>query len=107
MKYNPAIVTAFYREHGIPTPAYEFQFHPDRKWRFDLAWYLSEHHCLLAIEVQGGIWTGGRHNRGAAMLKEWEKLNAAAVMGWRVLYFQPRDLCLKATADVIREALGL
>lgn len=60
----------------------EYQFHPTRKWRFDFA--LPE--IKVAVECQGGIFTYGGHNRGAFMLKEYEKLNTAAEMGWRVLF---------------------
>lgn len=61
----------------------------------------------LALEVQGGIFIQGRHNRGAALLKEWEKLNAAAILGWRILFCQPQDLCMKDTVEMIRKALYL
>lgn len=102
MSYNPAIVTAYYRTFGIPAPQYEFRFHQTRKWRFDICWPER----LLAIEVQGGIWHQGRHNRGAAMLKEWEKLNEAAAAGWRILYCQPTDLSMADTAMLIVRALA-
>lgn len=69
-------------------PVAEYKFHPTRKWRFDYAWPER----LLALEVQGGIWTSGRHVRGAALKKEWEKLNEAATLGWRVIYCEPQDL---------------
>lgn len=108
MRYNPAIVSAFLAGQGVPRPEFEYRFKPDRRWRFDLAWDFPDPEGVkLAVEVQGGIWSGGRHNRGAAMLKEWEKLNSAACLGWRILYVQPSDLCLVATAQMIREALNL
>jgi len=37
--------------------------------------------------------------RGAALVKEHEKLNHAAAFGWRILYCQPRDV---ATLDMVR-----
>ncbi len=61
----------------------------------------------LAVEVQGGIFIQGRHSRGAALLKEWEKLNTAAILGWRILYCQPQDLLKKEMAETIKQALGL
>ena len=85
----------------IATP--EFRFCEGRRWRFDYAWPFVK----VALEVQGGIWTAGRHVRGKALLKEWEKLNTAAAMGWRILYFQPKDLRSPATIGMIRRALGL
>lgn len=105
MKYKPQIVTAFFRECGLPAPQFEFRFHPVRKWQFDLAFPRSLN--PVAIEVQGGIWIGGRHNRGAALKKEWEKLNTAASLGWRIIYVEPRDLCTLTTANLIKECLGI
>lgn len=102
MSYNPNIVTAYYRTMRIPKPVFEHRFHPVRKWRFDLCW--PEH--KVALEVQGSIFKNGRHNRGAAMLKEWEKLNTAAAMGWRILYCQPSELCMVTTCMMIVEALN-
>lgn len=86
--YNPKIVIPFMQACGLPAPLVEFRFHQDRRWRFDFAWIGSR----VALEVQGGIFTGGRHVRGAALVKEYEKLNAAAVNRWRVLFCLPRDL---------------
>lgn len=113
--YNEKIVTAYYAEHGIPAPIYEYKFCADRLWRFDLAWVnppvtrtfiAGRVGAGLAIEVQGGLFSGGRHNRGAAMLKEYEKLNKAACLGWRILYVQPRELCMASTVLLIKEAFG-
>ena len=101
MKYNPVIVLAYWRSAGLPAARTEYRFHPGRKWRFDFAFTPYQ----VALEVQGGIFVHGRHTRGAAMLKEWEKINAAAVLGWRVLYCPPIDLCTEAMTDTIRAAL--
>jgi hypothetical protein len=45
---------------GIPAPIREYRFAPPRRWRFDLAWPSLR----LALEIEGGTWTGGRHVRG-------------------------------------------
>lgn len=105
VSYNPKIVTAFFAEFGIPAPDFEHQFHPSRRWRLDLSWKEFK----VAVEVQGGLWIrgGGRHQRGAAMLKEWEKLNELAAMGYRVIYCQPCDICTTQTALLVKRALGL
>ena len=63
-----------------PEPEAEFRFHPVRRWRFDYAWPAS----LIALELDGGTWTRGRHTRGAGYRGDCEKLNAATSMGWRV-----------------------
>lgn len=65
----------------IPVPATEYVFHPTRKWRFDLCWPIS----MLALEIEGGVWSGGHHARPAGILRDIEKYNAATMLGWRVL----------------------
>lgn len=104
MKYLPQIVTAFFLECRVPAPVFEHAFAaPARKWRFDLAW--PDHR--VALEVDGGIWVRGGHNRGAQMKKDWEKRNAAAAMGWRILYCEPNDLCTVSVCSVVKDAIGL
>jgi len=71
------------RAAGLPAPAQEYRFHPTRKWRFDMAYPDKK----IAIEAEGGVWTGGRHTRGGGYTKDAEKYNAAVVLGWRVLRY--------------------
>jgi very-short-patch-repair endonuclease len=81
--------------------AREHRFHPTRRWRFDLAWPDRK----LAVEVDGGQWMagGGRHNSDA----DREKLNAAAIAGWRVLRYSPRQLDdIMRVIEEIRAALA-
>jgi very-short-patch-repair endonuclease len=59
----------------------EYVFAPPRKWRFDFA-FVDE---KLAVEIEGGIWIKGAHNRGAHFESDTEKYNEAAILGWRVL----------------------
>ena len=80
----------------------EFRFHPTRKWRFDYA--IPEH--KIAIEVEGGVWTGGRHTSPKGFLGDMEKYNTATMMGWRVFRTIPDNLCTNATLQLIREALN-
>lgn len=82
---------------GVP----EFKFHPTRKWRFDLAWPENK----IAMEVEGGVWTGGRHTRGTGFLKDCEKYNAAASLGWRVFRFTPKQVRRLEHVPVILEAI--
>ncbi len=102
MKYNPQIVVAFFKEHGL-TAIPEYRFCPERRWRAD---FYFEPDILL--ECDGGLFIagGGRHNRGASMLKDFEKLNRAACMGFRVLRVTPQSLCMQDTIEMIREALN-
>ena len=102
LSYNTSVVVATMLNNGIPEPEFEFKFHPVRKWRFDLAWPEKK----LYLEVDGGIWIKGGHNRGAQMKKDWEKRNAASILGWRGLWCEPKDLLKKETLDVIKDALN-
>lgn len=71
----------------------EYKFLPDRKFRFDFA--IPSH--KIAIEVEGAVWSGGRHVRGTGYNKDCEKYNLAACHGWRVLRY---------TTDMIRRNPG-
>lgn len=98
---NTAVFIASLKTERLPLPVAEHRFHPDRKWRFDFAW--PEH--LVALEVEGAIWTGGRHTSGAGFVKDMEKYNAAAAMGWRIVRCQPKTLCATDTLRTLRAAL--
>jgi hypothetical protein len=88
-------------EHGIFEPVEEFRFHPSRKWRFDFAWPES----ATGLEIDGGIWTRGRHGRGSGIIRDYEKMNEAACLGWRVLHFTPQQIKKDEAFEVIRRAL--
>lgn len=86
--------------HGLPEPICEYQFHPERKWRFD---YLFD--SWLALEVDGGSWTLGRHTRGEGFARDQEKGNEAIIMGFSVLHCTPRDVEDGSIFQTIRRAL--
>jgi very-short-patch-repair endonuclease len=67
----------------IPKPHFEYRFHETRKWRFDLAFPEQK----LAVEIEGGIWQYGRHNRASTFIKDLEKYNNACMLGWYLLRF--------------------
>lgn len=68
---------------GGPPLKPEYRFHPERRWRFDLASPIAK----VAIELEGGVWSGGRHTRGIGFSGDCEKYNTAQLMGWRVFRF--------------------
>ncbi|MGL5912790.1 MAG: hypothetical protein ACRCZB_01395 [Bacteroidales bacterium] len=80
----------------------EHIFHPTRKWRFDYA--IPE--LKIALEVEGGVWTGGRHTRPQGFLGDIEKYNAGALLGWRIFRTTPNDLCKLKTLNMIKEAIS-
>ena len=76
----------------LPEPVREHRFHETRKWRFDFAYPAQK----LAIEVEGGVWSGGRHTRGSGFTNDCEKYNAALINGWRVY---------RCTPDMIKKGI--
>lgn len=95
-----AVFDALCLSHGLSLPEPEFHFALPRKWRAD--------YCFagwLLLEVQGGIWTQGRHVRGAALLDEYEKLNAAVCLGYGVLFCTPQQIKDGSIFPVIKRAL--
>jgi hypothetical protein len=90
------------RSLDIPLPETEHKFHPTRKWRFDYAWPRYK----IALEVEGGVWTGGRHTRPKGFLGDVEKYNHAAAMGWRILRTTPGNLIKAETAQLIKQSIN-
>lgn len=68
-------------------PTAEYKFHPTRRWRFDWAFIEDK----IAVEQEGAIWIQGRHTRGSGFVKDLEKYNEAARLGWRIFKFQPKE----------------
>ena len=83
-------------------PEREYQFHPERKWRFDFCFPDKK----LAIECEGGVWIAGRHNRPQGMINDIEKYNAAALMGYTVLRYTMDMIRSGEALQQIEEALG-
>lgn len=90
------------RAAGLPQPTLEHRFHPTRRWRLDLAWPDRQ----LYVEVDGGTWIGGRHSRGAGYERDCEKLNAAALAGWRGLRFTTAMVKDGRALESLQRALG-
>jgi hypothetical protein len=93
---------ALVRRAQLPTPTPEYLFHPVRKWRIDWAWP----DYRVGLEVDGGIWHNGRHTRGAGWLKDSEKLNCAAALGWRMLRVTPAQLHDLTTITLVADCLA-
>jgi very-short-patch-repair endonuclease len=81
-----------------PSLEREYRFHPKRRWRADFAHLESR--CL--IEVEGGIWVNGRHNRAAGFNADLEKYLEAQLAGWRVFRLGPDQITMENV-----ERLGL
>lgn len=80
----------------------EYKFHPKRKWRAD---FLITGTKIL-IEVEGGIWSGGRHTRGKGYIGDMEKYNSAAMMGFTVLRFSTEQVKAGVAIKQIEQLVG-
>jgi len=100
---SPDVFSGWIEVQGLLAPVPEYRFDPDRRWRFDYAWPAF----MIALEVEGGIWTGGRHTRGTGFLKDIEKYNRAALLGWRVFRCTPDTLCTQETLKLLSPFLKL
>lgn len=89
---------AAWRATGWPEPMREHRFDEVRKFRFDFAW--TDAKWKLAVEMNGGDFTRGRHTRGAALVDQYDKQNIAAARGWSVLTFG--TVHMRDVAEVVR-----
>ena len=73
---------------GLPQPQCEACFDPRRKWRIDYFWPEFK----LAVEIEGGLFTRGRHVTGTGSIGDIEKYNFLTLYGLRLLRFTPRQV---------------
>ena len=74
-----------------------------RRWKFDIA-------CpalLLYVEVEGGMFGGGRHGGQPSVVRDLEKRNAAACLGWRGVHVTPTQVNHGQAIIIVRALLGL
>lgn len=79
-----------------------------RMFRFDFAWARQK----IAAEVDGGRYMVRRNRQGQAIPigqhmteSDYEKLNSAAILGWRVLRFTPQHIRTGKAVQWLREVL--
>lgn len=82
------------RAAGLPLPKREYTFAAPRRFRFDFCWERQ----MVAVEVEGGIWTRGRHIQPAGFVKDLEKYNIACLLGFRVF---------RVTSKMVRDGSAL
>lgn len=81
----------------------EYKFCPERKFRADFASIESK----ILIEVEGGQWVMGRHQRGSGYAKDAEKYNIATALGFMVFRVTSSMLTPDYVADLVKLCRGL
>ncbi|CAM2295450.1 DUF559 domain-containing protein [Ralstonia mannitolilytica] len=89
------------RAAGIEGFEREYRFATPRRWKFDFA----NPALMVALEVEGGTWTRGRHTSGKGYAADCEKYSTAAVMGWRVLRFTTDQVKNGMALQMLRQAI--
>lgn len=90
---------------GGPVLRREYKFMPSRRWRADFAW--EDAHLL--IEIEGGVWSGGRHLTPRGFLNDAEKYLTATLLGWTVIRLtapQINPATIKQILDYARERIS-
>lgn len=73
----------------------EYKFHPERKWKIDFV-HLG---IMLAVECEGGVWSGGRHVRGQGFINDCYKYSEIVLAGFRLFRF---TTCMIENGDAIK-----
>jgi hypothetical protein len=110
LKKSPSVFEKLLEELGLEKSwgyvATEYVFLPGRKFRFDYAWpqrfIISSGTKPLALEVEGGIWTRGRHTRCQGFLGDMEKYNEAVIAGWDLIRCTPSQCADGSILEVLR-----
>jgi|SRR6266446_866749 len=97
----PLLRDLTWRIYGIEVPQEEYRFAPPRRWRFDYAWTAPR----IAVEIEGGVWSHGRHVRSSGFLADMDKYNAAGRAGWRVFRFTPDQLRKGEAQEFMKDIL--
>ncbi len=87
----------------LPLPEREFRPWMDRRFRIDLAWPAA----MIALEVDGGEYSHGRHGRGAGMQTDCEKQNRLALEGWAVFRVTGSQVRSGYAASLVGQVLSL
>lgn len=74
-----------------------------KNWRFDFAFIDQK----VAVEIQGGGWINGGHNRGKGFSSDLRKQDAALNMGWTVYSCDGAMVKDRTAINTIKKLLGL
>lgn len=85
----------------------EFKFAPKRRWRIDyLVFKVYESTTIkVALEVEGGVWSFGRHTRGSGFVKDMEKYNEVARQQMFIIRVTPIQLFTNYTIGLLKDII--
>lgn len=84
---------------NLPAPVPEYRFHTTRRWRLDYAFP----DWKLAVEIEGGLYSRGRHVSIKGFKGDISKYNSLAILGWRLLRFLPEQVTKGEAVRTIEE----
>jgi very-short-patch-repair endonuclease len=91
-EYLAGQLRALHLAGQLPEPVRQYKFAadwtPPRKFQADFAFLKGR----LIVEVDGGGFIAGGHNRGAGSRRDHERDAEAMCHGWRVLRVDPRQI---------------
>lgn len=86
------------------------QEHPfsQRRWRFDFAFTCKRRNTRgeqVAIEIEGGVFSQGRHSRGKGFTEDCIKYNHAEALGWVVFRFTTEQVLKGEAREFLKQWL--
>lgn len=104
----PSDIEAVFAHHlksvRLPKPQTEYPFAKEfgLRYRFDFAWPA----LMLAVEIEGGLYAGGRHNRAKGYEEDLLKYNLAARLGWMVLRYSSKHVISGIAISDVEEEIN-
>lgn len=86
------------RENGLPPGEREY---PLGQWRLDFAWPVEK----VAVEIDGGVYSGGSHVTGEGHDRDCAKANFALLNGWTLYRLTSTMLCKGGGFEAVLDAL--
>ena len=62
---------------------------------------------MVAVEVEGGTWVGGRHTTGKGFESDCVKYNLAAIDGWLVIRVTAAMIADGRAIEFVQQALAM
>jgi very-short-patch-repair endonuclease len=79
----------------------EYRFEPRRRWRADFAIPKAR----LIVEIEGGIFSRGRHTRGVGYRNDLEKYNFCVASGFTLFRFSTQDVLEGKSREILQKWL--